>query len=134
MVILADIEVGQIYEKTINVIDKEYIKSLLMDEKIVEYISILRTQFSPQMTESHFFKIFFDALYKLNITGEHHTIFKDCKECYLILWENKKYKYEFQYNYRKLQEDLDTYNMKQGGMSMLESVHKLIDIFVGLLS
>lgn len=118
-------------------LNKEYIESLLKDEDVVSKISKARTQFSFIMTEFYFFNTFFMVLESLNI---HCSINKQSGIiegdpvlfCYIEFAQDYDL-YTTQYDQEELVQKLLTYNALQSNMSMSESVHNLIDIFLSLL-
>jgi hypothetical protein len=117
--------------------NKEYIESLLKNEKITSQISIMRTQFTHIMSEFYFFNTFFRVLKSLGFEVHHRkeSVIVDGKVasfCFIdFLKDNEKYTTE--YDNGKLQNDLNNFNEIQGDMSMLESANALIDIFLSLL-
>lgn len=122
--------------------NKEYIESLLREEEMVNIISKLRTQFSSQMTESNFFKIFIEAFkyigIEVDITDEvvpfvFTVELSKFDITYCIRFnDNGKYLSK-RFRHDEIQNKLKEYNTTQEGKGMLKSAHDLIDIFIGLL-
>lgn len=121
---------------------KEYVVSILRREDMVDTISKLRTQFSTIMTDFYFFRTFIDSLKTAGVNIEiHNTIqpFSDTNEISKIV-DNRYIVFSKDFEYLKINFDNDKlryrlkeYNELQKNMSMLESAHALIDIFINIL-
>ena len=121
---------------------KEYIINILREEKTIKQISLLRTQFSPLMTDFYFFRTFFEVLIPFRITAKIGISIKPFtnldytekpKELKSIEFECKGDYYKTEYDYLKLNDKLKEYNETQGNMSMMESANALVDIFIWLM-
>lgn len=116
---------------------KKMIKKVLKDEKMIEKISIMRTQFSHIMTEFYFFNTFIQSLKTANIDIKIQkvplvvNIDKVVNECYMIIDTEGKHT-SVKYNENKLFKELEQYNYSQGDMGFRNSTLALIDIFIGL--
>ena len=119
---------------------KDYIESLLREEEIVLQISKLRTQFSHHITEFYFFKTFIEVLKLLNINC---LVFDDATfepesgkfivSSFIELQENNNILRSSKFKRTDFVNILRKYNTDQCEMSLRESTHALIDIFIGLL-
>lgn len=116
--------------------NKEYIKTLLQDEEMINKISKLRTQFSLYMSEFYFFRTFFEALKSVGINGHtdvKYNTYNGLETSYFIILCKDDIELRFQYDNNKFQDELSVFNKSQSEMGFRESAIKLTNIFINLL-
>lgn len=126
---------------------KETIKKILKEESNVQCITKLRTQYSRNISEFYFFKIFVDILTPkgINISVHKKGTFdpidlnlsienkEKIKLVNILTISMNSYSSDYYFNSAYLEKVLNEFNNKQINMSMIESTNALIDIFLGLL-
>ena len=115
--------------------DKDFIIDLLTDEEMINIISKERVCVSVDISIFNFFNVFFNALSVLDIKGYVEIIMIPNTQSFLKLQDmnNEKNTLLVYFCERKLQDELDTYNIEKCDMSFRESAEALVDIFINLL-